>query len=207
MLLQQVDHLEHHFFAFADLEQVDKVSKGLRIHGAGAAGDNQRCVVVPIASQRVNAAQIQHVEDIRIGKLVLKGESHHIEIGEGVEALETVEGNLVFPHEGFKVDPGSVDPLRPAVFPLINQRVKNFKPQVGHADFVVVGEAEGDPRFHLIFVLHDAVQLPADVAGRLLHLEKEGFQFFFQSHGKVLSMWFSINHVSSQAIIFHMMCR
>ena len=164
------DHLHHDLLPLADLEEVHKVAKRLGIAGAGAAGEDNRVGFLPAGRPGVDPRQVQHVQDVCIGKLILEGKADRLELVEGIEALEAVKGQPLLPHQLFKVNPGGIDPFGPAVGVKVNDIVEDFQPQVAHPDLVGVGEAKGNPEIYIRLVLDNAVQLAADIPGRLLHL-------------------------------------
>ncbi len=60
------------FFAFADNERIDKISKRRGIKTAGTACNNQRMSVPAFFTVNRDTSQVQHIEHIGIGKFVLQ---------------------------------------------------------------------------------------------------------------------------------------
>ena len=80
VLLVEVDHFQHDLLALAQLEAVEEVAERLGVHGAGAAGEDDGVVVGAVLRQGVDARQVQHVEDVGVGKLVLQRKSQEVEL-------------------------------------------------------------------------------------------------------------------------------
>ena len=71
-------------------------------------------------------------------------------------------------HGSFHITPGGEDPFTPDPVHLVHHAIKNAHPQIGHAQFVCIREAKGNPHVHLIQRFHHLVVLPAGIAGRFL---------------------------------------
>ena len=56
--------------------------------------------------------------------------------------------------------------------------IQNAHAQVGHADLIGIGKAEGQTDVHLLLVLDDLVIFPAGISGGLLHFRQYAFKSF-----------------------------
>ena len=168
--LIQVDDLQIHFLSGPQAEQVDKIRQGLRVADAGAAGNDNGVVLPPLAAAHRDTAQIQHIEDVGVAHLVLEGKAHKVKLGDGVPAFQAVQGKALPAHERLHVHPGGKHPLAPDVLPLVHQAVEDFHAQMGHPDFIGIGETKSKPGLYPGRVFPHGVELAAYIPARLLDL-------------------------------------
>ena len=164
-------------FALAQLDHIKEVRNGLRVAGAGAARHDQRPALVAVPGIERDARQIQHGQDVGIGKLVLQRKAHRVKRGERVLALHGVQGQAQTLHLGFHVQPGHKGALTPPVFVAVEQLVQDLFAKEGHAHLVGIREAERKTHVHFFFILIDAARLTAGVAAGFLHPAQRFFQF------------------------------
>ena len=140
--LIEIGKIEHDLLAVTDHEQIDKIAERFRVIGTRAAGDNQIFKARTILGQNRHAAQIQHVQNIGKRQLVLQRKADDIKIRQRIAALQTVQRNSCAAHLVFHVNPGCKDALTPDVLLIVEQSVQNARTQMGHTDFINVGETE-----------------------------------------------------------------
>ena len=78
-LAQGLEHFRQGFLAVAEQGHVDKVRQRLRIEHARPADEDQGIRVAAVFLAHRHASQIEHIQDIRIGQLVLQREPDGIE--------------------------------------------------------------------------------------------------------------------------------
>ena len=77
---EYLQKFEYDFFSFTDDEQVDEVGHWLRIKGTAAAGDYQGVRVVPLVAEQRDLSQVEHIQDIGVGKLIAQRKTDDIEV-------------------------------------------------------------------------------------------------------------------------------
>ena len=140
----EVGKLADGLLALAEHEGVDEGGKGFGVEGAAAPGDDDRVVLAAIAGAGGDAREVEHVEDVRVGQLVLEGEAEEVEIAEGVVRLEAPEGRALASHLRLHVEPGGEGALAEHVVLGVEEVVEDAEAHVRHADVVGVGVGEGD---------------------------------------------------------------
>ena len=168
-LAVEVNQLRRHVFALAKGDNVDKVRHGLGVVHGGTAGDDKGRQMGPVGAVEGDARQVQHIENGSKGHLIAHGKGHDVKIGNGVTGLQGKERHMGPAHFLLHVAPGGKHPLAPHAVHGVHDAIENAHAQVGHADLVGVGEAEGDAGVHVLFILDNRVILAAHVAGGLLH--------------------------------------
>lgn len=89
---------------------------------------------------------------------------------------------MFFPHEGFHIHPGRIDPFRQRVISCVQHAVNNFQPQMAHGHFIDIGESQGHFHIYAVMVLYHAVPFTADIAGRLLDMHQPYGINFYRIH-------------------------
>ena len=168
-LAVELYQLRRHVLPLTQGDDVNKIRHGLGVIHGGAAGDDKRRQIGPVGAVEGDARQIQHIENGGESHLIANGKGHDVKIGDRVAGLQGKEGHLRPAHLLLHVAPGGEHPLAPHAVHLVHDAIENAHAQVGHADFVGVGEAEGDAGVHIFFIFDDRVILAAYVAGGLLH--------------------------------------
>ena len=136
----------------------------------------------PVLAAQGDACQLQHIQHVGVAQLILQRKADEVEIADRVAAFQGIEGDVLPAHFLLHVHPGGKHPLTPKIRDLIHGAVEDFNAQVGHADFVGIGEAEGKAHLHLGGVLHHRVELAAHIPAGFLDLLQRVFQFLVVSH-------------------------
>ena len=100
---------------------------------------------------------------------------------EALEGAPGLQGEQLLPRlpEGLlHVRPGSEAAFAPDAVHGVEYVIEDAGAQVGHADLVHVGEAEGEAKVRLVLHLH--VVFAADIPGGLLHPIEEPVESFFR---------------------------
>ena len=173
-----VDDFEDHLFAFADDHGVEECAHRLRVEAARAAGYHQRVGGVAVSGAQGNARQVEHGQDVGIELLVGEREGENVEIADSLAGLQPEEGDAIAAHHRLEVTPRAVDALGQQVVPLVDQVVEDHQPQVGPAQFINIGEGEGDLAADggIVPLFGDAVEFAAGVAGWLHHFVQDAVQ-------------------------------
>ena len=178
----QLDQLHGHVLALAQAHKVDEVGQRLGVVHGGAAGNDQRRQAGTVGGVEGDVRQIQHVEDGGKRHLVANGKGHDVEIRDGVAGFQREKGHIRLSQLLLHVAPRGEHTLAPDAGQVVHDAVENAHAQIGHADLVGVGEAEGDAGVHLVFVFQNGVVFSAHIAGGLLYAGQDAFQSFV--HGK-----------------------
>ena len=137
------------------------------------------------------ARQVQHIQYVGIGHLIAQGEADEIKVGDGVAALQAVEGEALGAHLGLHIAPGGKNALAPAPGQIVHHPVQNAHAQVGHTDLIGIREAEGIAHLNGLPVLHYRIIFAARVAGGFLHPWEDAFQASI--HAKPPSVSYNLN--------------
>ncbi len=156
-------------FALTQLDNIKEIRNRLRVAGAGAARHDQGPVLVAVLCVERNVRQIEHGQNVGIGKLVLQSKAHSIKGRERVLALHGVQGQIQPLHLSLHIQPGHKGPLTPPVLVAVEQLVQDLLAEEGHAHLVGIREAECKPDIHLFFVFIHAARFAAGVTARFLH--------------------------------------
>ena len=119
-LAVELDNLHTHVLPFPQDEQIHKGGQGLWIKGAGSPRHHDGRQLCPLPAAQGKASQIQHVEHIGIGHLIAQGEANQVEIGDGIAALQAVQGNPLPAHLLLHVAPGGKHALTPHPIHLVH---------------------------------------------------------------------------------------
>ena len=180
-----VDHLP-----FANIEQIEKGSDGLRVVGAGTASDHQRVLFCPFLRVQRDPGELQHLQDIGIAHLILQCDAEEIAFPHRPLALQRKQRDLLFPHHPVQVGPGREYPLTVHILPAVEHTVEDLQTQVAHADLVHIRKTHRETHRDAVRILFHTVDLPADISGGLLDAQQ---QFIIQrkllhSHFRSLSL-------------------
>ena len=105
-------------------------------------------------------------------------EGHDVEDPHRIAALVGEERDPAGAHLILHIGPRRVDALAPDALDAVEAVDEDAHAEVGHADFIRVGKAEGDAHVHVGEVLHDAVCLAARIAPGLLDVGDKAAEFF-----------------------------
>ena len=151
----KLGNLDDGVFALPEDKGVDEGGEGLGVEGAAAAGDNDGVVLAAVAGAWGNTREVEHVEDVGVGQLVLEGEAEDVEIAQGVAGLEAPEGNAIAAHLRFHVGPGGEGAFADNVVVGVEEVVEDAETHVRHADVVGIGVGQGDAHGGSVPVLRD----------------------------------------------------
>ena len=167
-------------FALTQLDHIKKVRNGFRVAGAGATRHDQRPAFIAILGIERDARQIQHSQNIGIGKLVLQGEAHCIKSGERILALHGVERQTKTLHLGLHIQPRHKSTLAPPVFVAVEQLIQDLFAEEGHTYLIGVRKAERKADIHFFFVLIYTAGFSAGITAGLLYPSQCFFQFWIK---------------------------
>ena len=71
--------IKNRFLTISEKEGINKVGDGLRVKGAGSAGNHQRMRRVAVTREQRNPAKVQHGQNVGIGQFVLEAEADNLE--------------------------------------------------------------------------------------------------------------------------------
>ena len=129
-LAVQVGELEHDLLAVADHEQVNEIAERLRVVSARAAAGNDMLQFRAVLCQHRHTAQIEHIENIGKGQLILQREGNDIKIIKRVAALQTVERDAGLSHLVLHIDPRRAHALAPDALLVVQQTVQDARAQM-----------------------------------------------------------------------------
>ena len=172
---RQIGQLDDGLLALAQHEGVDEGRERLRVEGGAAARDHDGVVLAAVARARGDARQVEHVEHVRVGQLVLQGEAEDVEFAQGVARFEAPEGRARAAHLRLHVGPGREGAFAERVLAGVEQVVEDAEAHVGHADVVGVGVGQGHAHGGPVPVLHDGVPFAAGIAPGLAHAPQQPF--------------------------------
>ena len=144
--------------------------------GAGAATHYDGELLTSILGKQGHTGKLKTVDSGGVAKLVLKGNSEEIEFLYRIEALKSIERNIILSHLRLHVLPGRVNALAPNVIHKVKSVIKQSGAKVGHTYFVGIGKKEGKTGVHLRFILHYLTVLTAHVSTGLEYLSQYGIK-------------------------------
>ena len=162
--LKGVAYLQDRVLALAQEHRVEAVGDRLRIEHARATGDDERVGVRPLLGQQRHAAQVEHVQQVRVCQFVAQTDAQDIEVAQGSPGLQAPQRQISKPQLGLEVDIGCEAAFGQSVGSIVDDFVQDPEAEVAHPDLVQVriGEAplqrDGGP------ILLDRVPLAAGVA-------------------------------------------
>lgn len=175
-LTVQLDELDVHLLTFADEGKIDKVGDRLAVVHRRTARNNERRERRALARVQRNARKVEHIDHRRERHFIADGKGDDVKIADGVERLQRVERNIGPAHLLLHIAPGREAALAPHALDVVHHAVENAHTKVRHTDLIGIGEAEGDARVDLAFILHNGIEFPADITRRLLHAGQNAFQ-------------------------------
>ena len=162
-----VRKLDDRVLAFAEDEGVDEPGHRLGVEGAAAPGNDERMLLRAVGGKERDAAQVQHVEDVRVGQLVLEGEAEDIEFVQRTAILQAPEKRALFAQLRLHVLPWGIGAFGEDIGDLVEDVVEDTDAHVGHADVVGVRVSEGEADGHVVPGFGDAVPFAAGIASGL----------------------------------------
>jgi hypothetical protein len=117
--------------------------------------------------------QVERGQQVRVAEFGGETDPKHIE---GPDRPVRVDGELrqiVLAHQFFQVRPDAVGALREHAFAPVEHFVKNLHALIRHAYLIGVRVHQRPSHVGAVPVLHDAVDLAADVLDRLAHQREE----------------------------------
>lgn len=86
------------------------------------------------------------------------GDAEDVEIAEGRVGFQGSQAHPPGAQELFQVGGGNKGPLRPDLFPLVQDVVNDLQAQVAHPDLVEIGEGQGHADFYPAGILLDGIE-------------------------------------------------
>ena len=161
--LEGVADLQYRVFAFAQENGVEEVADRLGVQNAGAAGDDEGIGLGSLRRREPEAAQIEHVEQVRVGQLVAQAYPENVEVAQCPAGLQAPERQSGGSQLVLEVDVGREATLCQPVGPVVEHLVQDPQPQVAHPDLVQVGIGEAPLQGDGGPILPDRVPLTAGV--------------------------------------------
>jgi hypothetical protein len=183
--LQPVQELGDHLFAVADEDQVHEIRQRLHVEHDRAAHDHERIVLGPGGRAERDAGQVEHLQHVGEGHLVLQREPHHVEVAERCLRLQRRQRPPVPPKGVGHVRPRAEDALGRRVVAGVDVRDQDAVPQMGHADLVHVRETEGEGQLDVAVVLDHLVPFAADVPCGPLHVRQDALEQRVETAGNL----------------------
>ena len=173
-------NFNHDFFTFTDDSKVKEISQRFRIINARTTYDNEGVVIFTVCGQNGHIAQVQHIQNIGVGKFVLQGKAYNVTFRQSFFSLQSTQGNVAFTHFSFHINPRSIYALSLHTCSFVQKVIQNFEAQIAHANFVNVRESQGNSCFYFFSRFNNAAKFTAGIAGWLLHTAQYvNGQFFF----------------------------
>ncbi len=94
-IADELGDLDDGVFALAEDEGIDEGRERLGVEGAAAAGDDERVIVGALVGPDGDAGEVEHVEDVGVGHLVLEREAEDVELADAMAGLEAPERDAV----------------------------------------------------------------------------------------------------------------
>jgi hypothetical protein len=184
---QNLQQLRQSLFALSHAKGIEKESHRLRHIGSGTSPDHHRISLSPIFAPEGNLTEIEHGEDVRVGKLILQSKSQYVKILQGAGVLQRFQRIPLLPQSLLHIPPGTVSTLhgKPGVLP--KEAVENLKSQIAHPHLVDIGKGETYPKLTWLF-RSACSKLSPHIAGWRFHIREKRqigirrFSVFFTSH-------------------------
>ena len=112
---QQIEHLVEHLFAFAETKQIKKRRHRFGVAHARAAADHDRRKVRSVGSADRQPGKVEHIQHIRVAKLIHQCKADEVERFDRVAALKRIQRQIPFAHERFHIVPRGKHALAPDV--------------------------------------------------------------------------------------------
>ena len=168
--------LGERLLAVAEQDQVEERRERLGVRGRGAAGEHERRALFPLRGEKRDPAELEHREDVRRRQLVLQREADDVERRERRAALQRRQRQALRAQQPEHVAPGHERPLGGDAVEVVEQRVEDPEAEVGHPDFVEVGERERDAQPDVLGGLDALIDFAAEIARRLLDPRQQSLQ-------------------------------
>ncbi len=157
---------EHHLFAVADHDRIEKIGHRLRVAGARAAGDDQGVAGIAIAGERRDPGKFEHGEDVGVVQLVQQAEADDVEPVERGLGLQREEGGPPLPQPVFQIRRRGEHPLGRDLGLPVEDVIQDLHAEVGGADFIEVGKRQGEAQLYPLWVFLHGVDFRAQIAAR-----------------------------------------
>ena len=178
----EVHDLRQKVLPLPDEGHINKIRHRLGVVHGGAPGNDQGRQTRPVLPPEGDSRQVQHIQNGGIGHLVAHGKANDVKVPDGVSGLQGVEGDAGGAHLLLHVPPGGEGPLAPDPGHVVQNPVQDAVAQVGHADLICIGKAEGKTEVHLPRVLPHLVVFSPHVPGRLLDPGQDALQSLVHGH-------------------------
>src|SRR5690606_29133559 len=143
---------------------------------AGAPADDEGFVVSPVFGEGGDAAELEDVGDVGVVELGLEGDADGGEFADGPVRFEGVQGDPGGAEGVAHVGHGGEGAFGGQIGFAVEEVVQDLGPVVGHADFVGVGEDQGNGRGDGGGVLDDLVGFAAEVTPGVLDFGQDARQ-------------------------------
>ena len=156
-----------HLFTLTNVEQIKKVCNRFGVVGARTTADDERIIFTAILCTQRQLCQREHIEHICVAHFVLQREANKIKSREGIATLQCGQGQVVLAHLLLHIGPRGKYALAPNVGVRVERAVEQSHPQIGHTNFIRIGEAESKTRFYVGFVFDNLTVLAACISAGL----------------------------------------
>ncbi len=143
-------------------EGVEEGCERQRVGRPRPAAEHDRVVLAALPGVQRHAGQVEHLEDVGVGQLVLQGEAPERCVAHGGAAFEAPQRHVAGAHEAGHVGPGAVGTLGRRRRLVVDAGVEELQPGVGDPDLVDVGVRQHHA-WRGVGLVSD-VELAADVA-------------------------------------------
>ncbi|MBA7688166.1 hypothetical protein ES703_96643 [subsurface metagenome] len=173
LALNQLNQLDHCFFAFAQQKNINELSYRFTAITHTSTGNHQWVVFIPKTAANVQSAKVKHIKNIRVTKLVGQTKAHDIKTLQCRHGLQTKQRYLFLTQDFFSINPRRKHPLSRHAFHSVENIIDNRKPHIAHCHFVNIREAQCDCYFTPREVFFDLANLPADIPARLANVRQK----------------------------------
>ena len=163
----ETDDRGEHILALTNVEQIEKVRDRLGVVGTRTAADDQGRVLAAILGTERNLGKLQHFEHVGVAHFVLERKGNEIKCGKRIAAFQRGQGQVMLFHFLLHIHPRGVGALAPNIGMLVECPIEQAHAEIGHADLVGVGEAEGKASLDVGFILDDLTVFSARISARL----------------------------------------
>ena len=172
------NQLVEHFLPLAHHAKIEIIGNGLGVIGAGAARHNDGEGFIAVLGKQRDTCKLQHIQHVRVAKLVLNGKAENIEFLQGVSAFMCPKRNIFLSHARFHIHPRRIRTLSPRILAGIQYVVKDTDAKIRHTDLVGIGEAEGEANVNGVLVLDDLSPFTARITGGFFNFFQDSFRDF-----------------------------
>ncbi len=128
--------LQNGLLAVSDHHDVKKIRYRLGVGCTWPACNNQGEFIPSVPRPDRNTGEIEHVQNVGVAQLVLKGKTQDIKLPQGARRLQRRQRDPSGPHETLHVGPWGKDPFRGDLLCPIEDVVKDLQSQMGHAHLI-----------------------------------------------------------------------